>query len=78
MLTLLEFSTASVASTIGAMVMEMTYGLNIANNEDQFLRALAEATEILGRVVIPGTFLVDIIPMRVSRICYGNTESFNL
>ena len=79
MLALLESSTASVASTIGAMVMEMTYGLNIANNEDQFLRALVEATEIIARVLIPGASLVDIIPMRASHIGYDkNTKPPNL
>ena len=51
--------------------MEMTYGMNIANSQDRFLRAAAEASEILAKAFIPGAFLVDTIPMcafhRVSR-----------
>ena len=80
MFTLPEFSFApSFASTIGALVMDMTYGLNITNNEDQFLRALVEATEIIARVLIPGASLVDIIPMRASHIGYDkNTKPPNL
>ena len=76
MFALPEFSFAlSVASTVGALVMEMTYGLNITNNKDQFLQALVEATGIIARVLVPGAFLVDIIPMRASRIGYDkNTE----
>ena len=75
-----EFLSApSVASAVGALVLEMTYGLNITNNEDQFLRASVEATEIAARVLIPGAFLVDIIPMRASNIGYDkNTEPSNL
>ena len=50
--------------------METTYGLNITNNEDRFLRAVVEAAEAGTRAMIPGAFLVDIVPIRES--CTGS------
>lgn len=50
--------------------MEMTYGLNITSNEDQFLRAAVEAIGATARAMVPGAFLVDVIPMRASHINY--------
>ena len=61
----------SVASAVAALVMEMTYGLNITNNEDKFLRAALEAVEITTRAMVPGAFLVDTIPIRASHEVSG-------
>ena len=61
---------ASVASAIAALVMGMTYGLDITSNEDRFLRAAIEALKSTLRVMVPGAFLVDIIPMRAFRTDY--------
>jgi hypothetical protein len=44
--------------------MEMTYGLNVTSNEDRFLRAAVEAVRSTLRVMVPGAFLVDVIPIR--------------
>lgn len=52
--------------------MEMTYGINITSNEDKFLRAAVEAVDITTRAMIPGTFLVDIIPMRT---CHATSKT---
>ena len=46
--------------------MEITYGINVVSNEDRFLTASAEAIGIARRATIPGTFLVNTIPIRVS------------
>ena len=46
--------------------MEMTYGMNLVSNEDQFLRAAIDAVDTTIRAMIPGTFLVDMIPIRMS------------
>lgn len=48
---------------VAALVMEMTYGLNIENNEDQFLRAAVEAVDSATIAMVPGKFLIDVIPM---------------
>ena len=45
--------------------MEMTYGLNITNDKDRFLQAAIEASGTATRAMVPGAFLVDIIPMRM-------------
>lgn len=55
-----------VTSAIAALVMEMTYGLNITSNEDRFLRTAIEAIEVATRAMVPGKYLVDIIPIRAS------------
>jgi hypothetical protein len=46
--------------------MEITYGMDIAHKEDRFLRGAAEALDLLNRVMIPGAFLVDTVPIRAS------------
>ena len=46
--------------------MEMAYGINVKSNEDRFLRAAVEAAEVAKRAVVPGTFLVDAIPICAS------------
>ena len=53
--------------------MEMTYGMDITNREDRFLRAAVEALEQMNETVVPGTFLVDTIPMRTSQEVSKNT-----
>ena len=64
---------------MAALSMEMSYGLNIADNEDQFLRAAVEALEVLTRAMVPGAFLVDTIPIRAFYPGYGNhTGLFDL
>ena len=62
-----------VPSAIAALVMEMTYGLHVADNKDRFLRATVEAMEITTRAMIPGAFLVDTIPIRASSTGYAKT-----
>ena len=55
--------------------MEMTYGFHVANNKDRFLRTTVEAVETATRAMIPGAFLVDIIPIRASRTGYATTQN---
>lgn len=62
----------SVASSVAALVMEMTYGLNITSNGDRFLRAAMEAAQATIQAMVPGAFLVDAIPIRTSRQVSGN------
>lgn len=69
---------ASVASAIAALVMGMTYGLDITSNEDRFLRAAIEALKSTLRVMVPGAFLVDIIPMRAFRTDYEKHRTTQL
>ena len=52
------------ASAVGALIMDITYSLNIKTTEDKFLRAVVEATKVVRTAVIPGTFLVDTFPIR--------------
>ena len=53
--------------------MEMTYGLSITNNKDQFLRAAVEALELVNKAIIPGSFLVNTIPIRASQTSLKTT-----
>jgi len=43
--------------------MEMTYSMNIKSSEDRFLRAIVEASLVARRALVPGAFLVDILPI---------------
>ena len=53
-------------SAVGALIMDITYSLNIKTAEDKFLRAVVEATKVVRAAVIPGAFLVDTFPIRES------------
>jgi len=46
--------------------MEMTYGMDIKSHEDKFLQAAERALEYFERAIIPGTFLVDTLPICLS------------
>jgi len=48
------------------MIMDLTYGLDIKSHEDKFLQAAERAMERAKKTLIPGAFLVDTIPMRMS------------
>lgn len=48
---------------IAALIMEMTYGMNITTREDRSLRSLKEGMEISKRAIVPGAFLVDTFPI---------------
>ena len=54
------------ASVVAALVMEITYGMNIVSNEDRFLAASTGAAETAKIAAIPGTFLVNTIPICAS------------
>ena len=57
-----------VPSVTGALIMEMTYGMEIESHEDKFLQAAERGIECVESTVIPGAFLVDTFPIRLSRI----------
>ena len=47
----------------GALIMEMTYGMDIKSHEDKFLQASEKAMEYLESAITPGAFLVDTFPI---------------
>ena len=51
-------------SVTGALIMEITYGLDIKSHEDKFLQTAEHASEYINRVMVPGAFLVDTFPIR--------------
>jgi hypothetical protein len=53
-------------SATGAVVMSLTYGLDIKSHEDPFLSSAERALTLLEEVTVPGAFLVDTFPSRKS------------
>ena len=51
----------------GALIMSVTYGMDVKSAEDPFLRGILEATHAFTTATVPGKFLVDIIPMCASQ-----------
>jgi len=47
----------------GAMIMSVTYGIDSKSADDPLLKAVTEATFELTAAMIPGKFLVDMIPI---------------
>jgi hypothetical protein len=58
--------------------MEMAYGMDISSKEDRFLRAAVEALDLTNRAMIPGAFLVDIVPIRASHEASNHAKWLNL
>ena len=52
-----------LSSVTGALIMEITYGLDIKSHEDQFLQAVEHAIEYTEKVMVPAAFLVDALPI---------------
>jgi hypothetical protein len=50
----------------GALIMDITYGIDIKSHEDQFLQAAERAMDCAEKTMVPGAFLVDTIPIRAS------------
>jgi hypothetical protein len=57
-----------IFSTTGALLMSLTYGLDIKSHEDPFLSAAERALTVFEEVTVPGAFLVDTFPSRKSQI----------
>jgi len=53
-------------SVTGALIMEMTYGMEIESYEDKFLQATERVVELIGGAIEPGAFLVDTFPICLS------------
>jgi len=56
----------SIPSATGALIMEMTYGMEIESHEDKFLQAVERVAGLIGRAVEPGAFLVNTFPICLS------------
>ena len=56
--------TSTHPSVTGALIMDITYGLDIKSHEDKFLQSAEQAIRLGERVMVPGAFLVDIFPIR--------------
>ena len=53
----------SIASVAGALIMQMTYGMDIKSHEDKFLQAAERATDHIEAAMVPNAFLVDRFPI---------------
>ena len=51
-------------SVTGALIMEITYGLDIKSHENEFLQSAQHAMKHADRAMVPGAFLVDTFPIR--------------
>ena len=58
--------TPVLPSMTGALIMDITYGLDVKSHEDKFLQAAKHAMECVEKVMVPGAFLVDTLPIRSS------------
>ena len=52
------------SSATGALIMEITYGMNIESHKDKFLQTAEHAMEYIEKIMIPGAFPVDTFPIR--------------
>ena len=50
-------------SLVGSITLSMTYSINVHTYDDPYIKVVEEAIEAIAELFIPGTFLVDIIPI---------------
>jgi len=50
----------------GSLTLSVAYGVNIESESDKFYSASEDAMSALGTAMIPGAFLVDALPIRMS------------
>ena len=53
-------------SAVGALIMEITYGIDTKYHKDEFLQTAEHALEHVEKAMVPGAFLVDTFPIRSS------------
>ena len=58
-----SYAPPNARSTPGAIVLSITYGIDIKSTDDKFLNANVEASHALATVLVPGKFLADTIPI---------------
>ena len=52
-----------LCSLVGSVTLSMTYSINVQPYNDPYIKIVEEATEAIVELLIPGAFLVDIIPI---------------
>ena len=50
-------------SLVGSTTLSMTYSINVRPNKDPYIKIAEEAVAAVAELLIPGAFLVDIIPI---------------
>jgi hypothetical protein len=50
-------------SLAGSITLSMTYGINVRPYNDPYIKIAEEAVTALAELLVPGAFLVDIIPI---------------
>ena len=55
-----------IAGVAGALITEMTYGMDTKSHEDKFMQASQRAMEHFESIMVPGAFLVGTFPIRSS------------
>ena len=50
-------------SLVGSTILSMTYSINVQHYNDPYIKIVQEAVGAASELVIPGAFLVDIIPI---------------
>ena len=50
--------------TAGAIILRISYGYEVKENNDPFVELADKATEQFSLATAPGGFLVDVIPVR--------------
>ena len=59
----LSFTRRLLLSAIGSTIMSMTYGVDVKETDDPLIGLAEAATESASQAIIPGAFLVDMIPI---------------
>ena len=47
---------------VGAIVMDVIYGIDIAEKDDKFVKIAERETDAFGKIIVPGRYLVELFP----------------
>jgi len=67
-------------SLTGSLTLSVAYGLNVKSESDKFYAASKDAMDAVNVAVVPGNFLVDVLPIRMNfgQVMFVQTEEFSL
>jgi len=54
-------------SVVGFTIMDVVYGIQVTGSDDSYITIAEEVVYFFGLALLPGRFLVDMLPLRASR-----------
>lgn len=54
---------------VGATIMDVVYGIQVTGIADEYITMAEKSLEMISAAMLPGAYLVDLLPLREYSIC---------